>query len=43
MIDLLLDLVDTISENGSNIYELSQINQKILEIDFDCTNGNGRR
>ena len=36
IIDLLLDL-DKISENGRNIYECNQINQKILEIDFDRT------
>ena len=28
---------DTISENGRNIYESNQINQTILEIDFDRT------
>ena len=28
---------DKISENGSNIYEWNQINQTILEIDFDRT------
>ena len=32
-----LDLVDKISENGRNIYESNQINQTILEIDFDRT------
>ena len=31
-----------ISENGRNIYELNQINQTILEIDFDRTFWNGR-
>ena len=36
IIDLLLDF-DTISENGRNIYEWNQINQTILEIDFDWT------
>ena len=36
IIDLMLDL-DTISENGRNIYESNQINQTILEIDFDRT------
>ena len=36
IIDLLLDL-DKISENGRNIYEWDQINQTILEIDFDRT------
>ena len=35
IIDLMLDLVDKISENGRNIYESNQINQTILEIDFD--------
>ena len=33
----MLDLVDKISENGRNIYESNQINQTILEIDFDRT------
>ena len=37
IIDLLLDLMDKISENGRNIYEWNQINQTILEIDFDRT------
>ena len=37
IIDLMLDLVDKISENGRNIYESNQINQTILEIDFDRT------
>ena len=37
IIDLILDFVDTISENGRNIYESNQINQTILEIDFDRT------
>ena len=36
IIDLLVDF-DTISENGRNIYESNQINQTILEIDFDRT------
>ena len=36
IIDLLLDF-DKISENGRNIYEWNQINQTILEIDFDRT------
>ena len=35
--DLLLDLRDKISENGRHIYESDQINQTILEIDFDRT------
>ena len=35
-IDLMLD-IDKISENGRNIYEWNQINQSILEIDFDRT------
>ena len=42
IIDLLLDSVDKISENGRNIYEWNQINQAILEIDFDRTLWNGR-
>ena len=37
IIDLMLDSVDTISENGRNIYEWNQINQTILEIDLDGT------
>ena len=37
IIDLILDFVDTISENGRNIYEWNQINQTILVIDFDRT------
>ena len=37
IIDLMLDFVDKISENGRNIYESNQINQTILEIDFDRT------
>ena len=37
IIDLILDFVDEISENGRNIYESNQINQTILEIDFDRT------
>ena len=41
MLELLIDL-DKISENGSNIYEWNQINQTILEIDFDRTYWNGR-
>ena len=41
IIDLVLDF-DTISENGRNIYEWNQINQTILEIDFDRTYWNGR-
>ena len=32
--------MDTISENGRNIYEWNQINQTILEIDFDRTSSN---
>ena len=32
---------DKISENGRNIYEWNQINQTILEIDFDRTHWNG--
>ena len=39
IIDLLLDF-DKISENGRNIYEWDQINQTILEIDFDWTSWN---
>ena len=35
IIDLMLDFLDKISENGRNIYESNQINQTILEIDFD--------
>ena len=31
---------DKISENGRNIYEWNQINQTILEIDFDRTSWN---
>ena len=41
MMELLRDL-DKISENGRNIYESNQINQSILEIDFDRTFWNGR-
>ena len=43
MMESLLDLYK-ISENGSNIYEWNQINQTILEIDFDRTfwNDSGR-
>ena len=37
-----LDLVDKVSENGRNIYESNQINQTILEIDFDRTYSNER-
>ena len=37
IIDLMLDFLDTISENGRNIYESNQINQTILEIDFHRT------
>ena len=37
MLELLLELMDKISENGRNIYEWNQINQTILEIDFDRT------
>ena len=39
MMELLRDL-DKISENGRNIYESNQINQSILEIDFDWTHKN---
>ena len=39
MMELLLDF-DKISENGRNIYESNQINQAILEIDFDRTFSN---
>ena len=39
IIDLMLDF-DKISENGRNIYESNQINQTILEIDFDRTHPN---
>ena len=39
MTELLLDF-DKISENGRNIYECDQINQSILEIDFDRTSLN---
>ena len=42
IIDLLLDSVDKISENGRNTYEWNQIKQTILEIDFDRTFWNGR-
>ena len=41
IIDLLPDF-DKISENGRNIYEWNQINQTILEIDFDRTFSNGQ-
>ena len=37
MLELLTDSMDKISENGRNIYEWNQINQTILEIDFDRT------
>ena len=37
MMEILLDLMDKISENGRNIYKWNQINQTILEIDFDRT------
>ena len=37
-----LELVYKISENGRNIYESNQINQTILEIDFDRTSWNER-
>ena len=40
MMELLIDF-DKISENGRNIYEWNQINQTILEIDFDWTFWNG--
>ena len=40
MMELLLPDFDTISENRSNIYEWNQINQTILEIDFDWTHQN---
>ena len=36
IIDLLLDF-DKISEDGRSIYEWNQINQTLLEIDFDRT------
>ena len=39
MMELLLDF-DKISESGRNIYEWNQINQAILEIDFDRTSWN---
>ena len=42
MLPLLLELVETISKNGRNIYEWNQINQTLLEIDFDRTSWNGR-
>ena len=42
IIDLMLDFLDKISENGRNIYESNQINQTILEIDFDRTSWNER-
>ena len=40
IMDLMPDLVDKISENGRNIYESNQINQTILQIDFDRTSSN---
>ena len=45
MVDPMMDLCigvdfDKISKNGSNIYEWNQINQTILEIDFDRTCSN---
>ena len=42
IIDFMLDIIDKISENGRNIYEWNQINQTILEIDFDRTYSNER-
>ena len=42
IIDLMPDF-DKISENGRNIYEWNQINQTILEIDFDLTFSNDPR
>ena len=39
MMELFLNS-DKISENGRNIYEWNQINQTILEIDFDRTSQN---
>ena len=36
MLELLIDF-DKISESPMNIYESNQINQTILEIDFDRT------
>ena len=41
MMELLIDL-DKFSENGRNIYKSNQINQSILEIDFDRTHPNDR-
>ena len=41
MLPLLLELVETISKNGWNIYEWNQINQTLLVIDFDWTFLNG--
>ena len=35
MMELLLDSGDKPGENGRNIYKGNQINQAILEIDFD--------
>ena len=43
IIDLVLDFVDKISENGRNIYESNQINQTILEIDAHRTFSNELR
>ena len=37
ILDLFLEIVDKINENGRNIYEWNQINQSILVIDFDRT------
>ena len=34
---LTLPIIDKVSENSRNIYEWDQINQTILEIDFDWT------
>ena len=42
MMEFLPEELDTISENGSNIYEWYQINRTILEIDFDRTHSNER-
>ena len=39
---VLLSVFDKVSENGRNIYESNQINQTILEIDFDRTSSNER-
>ena len=43
MMELLLDSGDKPGENGRNIYEWNQINQTILEIDFDRTYSNGQK